>query len=346
MAKSFISKRITFSNNATKDNFLNDCKKKGVTANLLASYMNVSDRMARDWLRGKYSMPEKALLYIIDNFNVALPSCHVVTREEHLQNISAQGGRARYKKYGVVACDEKKRKQSWEKWWQEKGRHDGYAHITKPKHVSLPLKSRDLAEFVGIMMGDGGVTKYFISITLSSERDREYAQIVSTFLKRLFGVEPKLYKRKKQYAIDIVIHRTLLTDFCVSIGLRKGNKLAQGLVIPQWIRCNKTYTKACIRGLFDTDGSLFMHTYDSKKRTYSYPKLSFSSASPVLVQEVCTILRDLQVNARITRNRKEVRIENISDVEKYFSVVGSSNPKFQNKLEECQSGLMERIANP
>ncbi len=327
MDESLISKRVVFLNQKDKKEFL-EKSEFAISAKDLSKQFFVSQRTARDWLRGKYSIPQEVAVWLSDTHNISLPKYSVRSRTEHLKEIASKGGKERIKKYGKVSLDEDKRKKAWKRWWDREGKDSEHTLITKAHKISLPEEGEKLSEFVGIMMGDGGVSNYHISITLDAKTDVSYGSFVQKLIFDLFNVQAKEYFRKKERAINIVVHRKLLVEFCVSIGLKQGNKLKQGLDIPMWILNNKRYTVACIRGLFDTDGSIFMHTYISKGRQYSYPKMSFSSASPSLTRRVCDVLLDLGLNARITRNKREVRIEKKSDIKKYFTLIGSSNPKF------------------
>lgn len=145
-------------------------------------------------------------------------------------------------------------------------------------------------------------------------------------IKELFNISPKIYKKKGSLAIDIVAHRKNLVEFCNSIGLVIGNKLKQGLDIPQWIKDNKEYSIACVRGLVDTDGSVFAHKYKTNGKEYSYKKVSFTSMSTSLLHSVLSILKEFGIRSRIHKNR-DIRIESVADVKKYFCIFNTSNPK-------------------
>ena len=65
------------------------------------------------------------------------------------------------------------------------------------KLVTLPKYSEALAEFFGIMMGDGGINNpWQANITLNSEADAMYVKHVFRLCKSLFVAEPAVRKRK------------------------------------------------------------------------------------------------------------------------------------------------------
>ncbi len=248
----------------------------------------------------------------------------------HLAHIAPKGGTAMYKKYGRVDMTNK-RGVAWRIWWESVGKND-LSHPFNARSIFLPIRSINLAEFVGIMLGDGGVTPFQITITLHSVDDLLYADYVTNLIKKLFGVTPKRYKKKSKQAINIVVSRKKLSEFCQKLGLPIGNKIGGGAHIPRWVSMNQKYIIGCMRGLFDTDGSFFIHSYVSKGRKYSYLKISFSNASPPLIDDVFSSLQKLKICARVSKNCREVLIESKKDVHKFIKIIGTHNPKHQNKI--------------
>src|SRR3989338_3608455 len=77
------------------------------------------------------------------------------------------GGQKVYQLYGRVCGDAEKRKEKWFTWWNEHGQYQKHPIIGVRKHFARPRFSTDLAEFAGIMVGDGGISDYQITITLN-----------------------------------------------------------------------------------------------------------------------------------------------------------------------------------
>lgn len=94
------------------------------------------------------------------------------------------------------------------------------------KLVSLPKYSVQLAEFFGLMIGDGGINNpWQANITLNAIKDREYAAYISKLCKALFNIAPAIRKRKERQALVISLASTTVVDFLVMNGLPRGNKL-------------------------------------------------------------------------------------------------------------------------
>lgn len=257
--------------------------------------------------------------------HIPLPKNVVIrNRYEHVRRAGRKGAEAVMAKYGRVPIDEASRRERWQKWWEKIGQFRQPPQF-QAKPIHKPPKSVELAEFIGTMMGDGGMHKYQSVITLHHIDDREYIDFVSRRIQKLFRIKPALYHIPRSSVFNIVVSRAEIVTYLHSLGLPVGNKVKQQFDIPEWIKKNRKYSIACIRGLVDTDGSVFTHSYKVKGKWYHYKKLSFCSRSQPLQHSVAKILTDLGMRARISGY--DVRLDSIADVKKYFALVGSSNPK-------------------
>jgi hypothetical protein len=333
MAEQLNSDRVRFPTTSGQIRFLENAKNTlKLSYAQLAGLLGIHPRTLHEWSKATRTMPYSVVTALSLKIGMPIPrGIKIIKWNEHLKKIAVQGGKASYVKNGFGRNPDK-RKKEWEKWWKTKGRFER-RDILLPKEVFFPRKSIKLAEFVGIMMGDGGVSKYHLSITLNSKTDKEYAIFVCELIKDLFHIDAKTHKRKDSLAMDIVVNRVKLISFCKSIGLKVGNKLKQNLDIPEWINANKNYQIACLRGLIDTDGSFFKHRYTVKGKKYCYDKIGFSSRSPELIHSVHKILTTkLCINAKINYNGNEVKLESGADVKRYIALVGTNNPKHKGKI--------------
>ena len=121
------------------------------------------------------------------------------------------------------------------------------------KIIKRPTKSENLAEVFGALMGDGGITRRQVRVTLNSVTDADYIRHLQRLLKNLFVIKVVVVPRKGR-AIDLLMSSRKLVVFLQNRGLIVGDKLKHGLDIPNWINERRVWQKACIRGLFDTDG--------------------------------------------------------------------------------------------
>ncbi len=293
----------------------------------LAKLLGISSRTVRDWQKEKFSMSLGAIKILCQKIKQPIPrNIKIRNRYWYVSDGSSAGGLAVIKKYGRICGNLEYRKRKWCEWWNKIGKFREHSIIGSFITIKKPDYSGDLAEFVGIVLGDGGLTRGQLVITLNCVDDLEYSNFVVNLLFKLFGFSPGRRKRKNSKVFLIRASRIDLTRFCQKIGLKLGNKIKQQVDIPDWIKNDLNFKKSCLRGLVDTDGSLIIHRYKSKGKPYIYKKIAFTSRSLPLLKSVSEILNELNIKHRFG-NDFDIRIEARDDVEKYFNLVGFHNPK-------------------
>ena len=210
-----------------------------------------------------------------------------------------------------------------------------YPKKSHRKEVLLPKFSAELAEFCGIMMGDGGINNpWQATITLNAVADASYAKYVSVLCKKLFGTVPAVRMRRTSKALVISLASTSVVDFLVKNGLSRGNKLKQGLRIPSWILTKKSYRTACVRGLVDTDGCLYIHTHKVAGHVYRNIGLNFKSLSPELIFQMLSIFEECGIIPHITKRGSDIYLYRAEDVAKYLKIFGTSNERICSVYEK------------
>jgi len=225
-------------------------------------------------------------------------------------------------------------------WGQSKG---GFISRGKTKVIQVPKESLKLAEFFGIMFGDGNVYRlkgyklgtYSISIVGDSRHDKFYlTKYVKPLIESLFKIRVGVgkFKQKENYpnsknAMFIISHSVQLVKFLESKGLKAGNKIKNKLGIPKWIREKPNFLKVYIRGLFDTDGSV----YELLPHWPGLYQICLTCHNPILINEVRDGLISLRINcSKISRNK--IYITKKSELRKFLKQIGFRNPRHLNKI--------------
>ncbi len=296
----------------------------------MAAACKCSERTIRDWRREKFLMSESCVPILAIEAGLPTPTNFISQPQyAHTSAAGKKGGKALIEKFGKVPVDEGLRKEKWREWWHTKGQFVDNSMLAA-KEISIPEVSSELAEYVGVILGDGGISAAQVTVTLHHKDDLEYAAFVTNLTERLFSVKPSVYHLEEKSVNVIVVSRVELVRYLNSIGLQTGNKVAHQVDMPDWVKENSEFSIACLRGLIDTDGCVFTHAYASKNHEYSYKKIDFTSASAPLRNSVFAILQSLGMNPRLT-NRNGVRLESKGDVTRYFEIIGSHNPKHLNR---------------
>lgn len=328
------SKRVIFSPGRQQRFLLKAIENLNLSWALFADKLAVHTRTLNDWKREEYSMPLNIVKKISRIAKVEIPK-DIKTKEPfwYVNKGAKIGGIACFKKYGRVGGDPEYRKKKWYEWWEKKGKFIN-RDIFKRKPIKKPRKDTDLAEFIGIMLGDGGIASKSkqVQITLNNKDDKEYIKFICEIIKKLFNRVPSISKYSNCLASKIVISSMDLIDYLIELGLKRGNKIEQQVNIPDWIKQNKLYSIACIRGLVDTDGCIFNHSYRVNGKVYNYKKLSFTSYSKPLRYSVFKIMKDNGLNPRLAQGR-DVRLDSIKDMRRYFQIFNSHNPKHLKRLK-------------
>ena len=208
------------------------------------------------------------------------------------------------------------------------------------KSVTTPGHSARLAELIGILMGDGHVGLYQTSVVTNSETDFQHALFVKTLIEDLFKVQVSLSNRRNKKACEIVVSSKSVCRFFVSQGIPQGNKITLGLHIPDWIRKNPLYRKAFIRGLFDTDGCVYLDTHHYGQKVYKNLGVAFANQSLPLLSFFKESLEFFGLHPT-QKTKFRVFLRRRENIRRYFDLIGSSNEKHLKKVYKYFSSLQK-----
>ena len=200
-----------------------------------------------------------------------------------------------------------------------------------PRKFVFPNKSGGLAELIGVLLGDGCITKGQVSVTLNKETDKLFIEYVVNLIQELFHYTPSVLERNHSKVKVIVISGIRMVEFLYGIGMRIGNKVRQQVDVPVWIKEDKEFVRWCVRGLVDTDGGVFEHKYKIRNKEYSYLKLHFTNKSKPLIQFVYKVLDSVGLHPKLFSDNK-VWLYSETEVKRYLEIIGSSNDRLLQKL--------------
>ncbi len=223
-----------------------------------------------------------------------------------------------------------------EKWGQSIG---GKISRGSTKEISYPHKNSELSELVGIILGDGNINvykkgkkiaTYSLRICGHVDKERDYlTNFVSPLIEKLFGVNSTFYISKCSNAFYLMANSRKLIEFLYVIGLKNGNKLKNQSEIPKWIKENPDFSRSCIRGLIDTDGSI----HRMSKRDSNLLRVSFKSHNSKMLLDVREMFLTLGFHPSKIINGNSIYISRKKDVEKYINEIGFHNLKHKKRLE-------------
>ena len=249
----------------------------------------------------------------------------------HLRKISHFGALARLEKYGNPGTIEGRRKGGMNSLKVHKNNPSGF--IVAKDHKA-PAKSKRLSEFMGILVGDGHLANYQVSISTNSETDINHARYIAKLSQSLFGLNVSLTFRRNEKTVTIVTSSSKLVTWLNKRGMPIGNKLLNGLDIPPWIFTNKNWLSWFIRGLFDTDGCVYLDRHNIRGKEYKNLGWTITSCSGRLRIDIVNALVMLGFSPTLCNSQKSVYLRKKKDIEGYFTRIGSSNSKHLDRYHK------------
>ncbi|MBI2542682.1 MAG: hypothetical protein HYW24_00640 [Candidatus Aenigmarchaeota archaeon] len=159
------------------------------------------------------------------------------------------------------------------------------------KRIIIPKEmGPELAEEIGIHIGDGsllirpesGHYEYYVCLSIE---EKDYMKYVCRIIHSLYSLKVKPKERPLDGSLYTLFSSKQLAMYKLSLGLPSGDK--GQITIPKVVFDSK-FVLDCIRGIFDTDGSL---TFKKKyKDVHYYPVIHIASISKDLILQMADIL--------------------------------------------------------
>lgn len=213
------------------------------------------------------------------------------------------------------------------------------------KQVSFPKKDEKLAEFIGIVLGDGNLNAYkkgkrsrtyMVRIAGHSIDDYKYmTKYVASLASNLFKCKASIYIRPNCNGIYVTIYGKKIIEFFSSMKLIPGDKIKNKLLIPKWIFRRKSFMKACLRGLYDTDGSI----YELLPNWPGLYQLNFDNYNFGMLKQVRNLLIKLgfhpsRIHGTKTKNGTKIDLTRKGEIKKFYKEIGTKNDKHKKTFEE------------
>ncbi len=206
--------------------------------------------------------------------------------------------------------------------------------------------SENVAELVGIILGDGciSINNRYSELALCGDITEEkpyYENYVVPLLNRCLKsilknkIEGKEVVSNGVYGVHIFDEGVV--NCLLELGLKKSPKV--DIVIPKRFISNR-FLKHTLRGLFDTDGSIYFEKNLEGKHTI--PKIKLGSTSKKLVNQLAKILKNLNFKPylpkpykgkRDMRKMYYIRLSRREDVERWIEFIGFNSSKHLTKIE-------------
>jgi len=196
------------------------------------------------------------------------------------------------------------------------------------------------SELIGAIIGDGGIRfapkfhQYYVEMTGNKKYEREYFQYLADLFMQEFNLTSNIREDKR--ALRLRVYSKDLVLWLRSFNLPYNKEKCKNIFIPEEILKNTDFLTSCIRGITDTDGSLFFANKGYRK---DYPTVEISTTSNVLAFQIRDALKDIFGNFTQGSFHKIYRISINGDkmLEKWMATIGFSNNRNFDKYRKYKS---------
>lgn len=208
----------------------------------------------------------------------------------------------------------------------------------------MVIWSEELAEVYGALLGDGclstyksGGRRHYVVLFAGHTRDDSYyVGVIRPVFEKIFNFSGYLRYRKDYNSVLLSFHSKKVFDFFRNIGFPVGVK--GELSIPNKAFLETNLALACIRGIFQTDGSIYNRyskAYVGHAKHYNYKNIQFKMNAKNLLQQIKSILERVRIksgNIRKDGNSFVLTIHTQSSVKRFYELVKPNHPYYVERF--------------
>jgi len=211
--------------------------------------------------------------------------------------------------------------------------------------------NENLCELFGIFLGDGCLSEtaryseIVIAGDITEEREFYNKHIIPLFNKELAiplinkEIKGRAYPKVGVYGI-YSFNKKLVQEFKKTFNLTSGPKT--NIVIPQNILSNKKFLIKVLKGLFETDGSIYFEkNYSCKDNSHKHAKIKLCMTSRNLIDQIYNSLIHLDfkpIRVKPYKGKKDknylygIKLYRKKDILRWIEEIGFDNPKHKTKI--------------
>lgn len=201
------------------------------------------------------------------------------------------------------------------KKWRDEAKRTGKIKSNYPLR-----KDGDLAELIGIVLGDGNINSHprceCLRITGDSTKPG-FVERSAKLVEQVFKKRPAIAKVKASKAMTVTIYEKEISN---RLGIPCGSRSNLHYILPAWIRTKESFRIRFLRGLYEAEGSECHHAPTSTH------KLFFSNRNLHLLSLVSELVEDLgfktntyRYNVQVSREKEVQSLSNLLEFRHYES---------------------------
>ena len=209
----------------------------------------------------------------------------------------------------------------------------------------MELNSK-ISELIGAIIGDGCIrykpemNQYYLEIVGNKDEEKQYFDYLKKILKKEFNLDAHIKTRER--GLRLKAYSKLFIEYLINeLNMPSNKEKGPNIIIPKQIIQNPELLRFCLRGIVDTDGSLFL---SNKSHRSDYPTIEISTTSKKLASQLKEVLSNqFRIGFRSYKPLSYLTIYRVSlngekMVDKWFNEIGFSNQRNINRYKKLKNG--------
>jgi len=202
-----------------------------------------------------------------------------------------------------------------------------------------------MVELIGATLGDGNIydkRPSYVEFTGNPVSDRYYFNhVLLPIVSSEIGKHPRLFVRDRGLRFRIFSKAFVgwLKENGIPAGHAKGDAKA-----PEFISSNRRLMKRCVRGVHDTDGSVY---FDVRSAYASpYPRIELHMTNIGLVGQVSDFFWEIGIRHSLVKSKNSIETAGLDSLREFLRRVGFSNLHHLNRIRRYYPELVRENCCP
>jgi intein/homing endonuclease len=202
-----------------------------------------------------------------------------------------------------------------------------------------------MAELIGATLGDGNVydkRPSYVEYCGNPISDRYYFEhVLLPIVSKEISYRPRLFVR--DLGLRFRVNNASFVQWLKQVGIPAGE--AKGMAkIPELISADRRLMICCVRGIHDTDGSV----YFDMRPAYAapYPRVELHMKNVDLVSQVSSFFRELGIKHSFVATKNSIETAGVDALRSFLRLVGFSNLHHINRISRYYPELAEENCCP
>lgn len=151
-------------------------------------------------------------------------------------------------------------------------------------HYPALKRNGDLAELIGVVLGDGHIGKFprcDVLRLLSNSANKGFIRRYADLIENIFGKRPAIARQNGSHCTTITIYEKHIGK---RLRIPSGRRKEKAIGVPRWVAQRPNHIRRYLRGLYEAEGSYCVH------RPTSTYKFLFSNRNVSLRRNVKHLL--------------------------------------------------------